>query len=106
MTVEQDTLRDNVRMLGECLGQTIQNHLGEPFLKKIETIRTLAKSGRSGKSVQHLELLSELESLSEDEMLPVSRAFTQFLNLANLADAWSLPYVPSSAPDHRRLWKG
>jgi len=88
MTVLHEALRDDVRMLGESLGQTIESHLGKPFLKKIEVIRKLAKSGRSGETVQHLALLAELEALDDDEFLPVSRAFTQFLNLANIAEEY------------------
>ncbi|MCP4285650.1 MAG: phosphoenolpyruvate carboxylase [Gammaproteobacteria bacterium] len=88
MTILHESLRDDVRLLGECLGQTIENHLGKPFLKKIETIRMLAKSGRTGEDVEHLELLSELESLTDDEVLPVSRAFSQFLSLANIAEEY------------------
>ena len=41
-----ENLRDDVRMLGESLGQTIETHLGEAFLEKIERIRQLAKAGR------------------------------------------------------------
>jgi len=88
MTDDREALRENVRMLGECLGQTIEKHLGAPFLEKIESIRVLAKSGRSGSDVRHLALLRELSVLSDDELLPVSRAFTQFLNLANIAEEY------------------
>ena len=86
MTELHEALRDDVRMLGECLGQTIENHLGEAFLKKVETIRKLAISGRTGEDVEHKDLLSELKALSDDEVLPVSRSFSHFLNLANIAE--------------------
>ncbi|WP_136679299.1 phosphoenolpyruvate carboxylase [Neptunomonas sp. XY-337] len=81
-----EELRDNVRMLGECLGQTIAKHRGQDFLDRIESIRQLSKSGRSDTDSDHSELLAALSSLSEDEVLPVARAFTQFLNLANIAE--------------------
>lgn len=86
MTELHEALRDDVRMLGECLGQTIEHHLGEAFLKKVETIRKLAISGRTGEDVEHRDLLSELKALSDDEVLPVSRSFSHFLNLANIAE--------------------
>ncbi|MDF1528027.1 MAG: phosphoenolpyruvate carboxylase [Sedimenticola sp.] len=86
MTNLDEALRDDVRMLGESLGQTIAKHLGPAFLQKIERIRHLAKTGRVGAEANHADLLSELSNLSEEEMLPVARAFTQFLNLANIAE--------------------
>ncbi len=48
MTELHEALRDDVRMLGDSLGQTIENQLGSGMLQKIETIRSLAKLGRSG----------------------------------------------------------
>jgi phosphoenolpyruvate carboxylase len=86
MTRLDEALRDDVRMLGESLGQTIANHLGPDFLAKIERIRHLAKTGRSGAESNHADLLTELSGLSEADILPVARAFTQFLNLANIAE--------------------
>ncbi len=73
-------------MLGESLGQTMANHLGPEFLDKIERIRHLAKTGRGGAESDHADLLTELSGLSEGDVLPVARAFTQFLNLANIAE--------------------
>jgi phosphoenolpyruvate carboxylase len=81
-----EALRDDVRMLGDCLGQTIETQLGEAFLQKVERIRKLAKAGRQEDNSEYHELLSALGELSEDEVLPVARAFTQFLNLANIAE--------------------
>jgi phosphoenolpyruvate carboxylase len=86
MTRLDEALRDDVRMLGESLGQTIANHLGPEFLAKVERIRHLAKTGRSDAEAKHDDLLTELSGLSEEDVLPVARAFTQFLNLANIAE--------------------
>ncbi len=79
-------LRSNVGLLGQLLGQTISNHLGEEFLEKIETIRQLSKSARSGNQADGELLVAMLAGLSDDELLPVARAFTHFLNLANIAE--------------------
>ena len=86
MTTLHEDLRDDVRMLGECLGQTIAAHKGQPFLDKIETIRALSKAGRSSVKGADDELLKTLSELEDDELLPVARAFTQFLNLSNVAE--------------------
>ena len=88
MTELHEALRDNVRMLGDSLGQTIENQLGSGMLQKIETIRGLAKLGRNSGSGEQSELLSALAALSDDEVLPIARAFTQFLNLANIAEEY------------------
>jgi len=86
MTDLHEALRDDVRMLGTSLGETIKSHLGEELFAKIETVRQLAKAGRNEAQPEHEELLQALHDLSEDDVLPLSRAFTQFLNLANIAE--------------------
>ncbi|WP_409421788.1 phosphoenolpyruvate carboxylase [Pseudaeromonas sp. ZJS20] len=79
-------LRGNVGLLGQLLGKTIKEHMGEEFLDKIETIRRLSKSARKGNAEDRQRLLDTLHNLSDDELLPVARAFSQFLNLANVAE--------------------
>lgn len=81
-----EALRDDVRMLGQSLGRTISASLGEGMLAQIERIRQQAKAGRSGTDADRQQLLNELKSLSEEQLLPVARSFSQFLNLANIAE--------------------
>jgi len=81
----QAPLRDNVRLLGQLLGDTIRRDRGADFLAKVETIRTLSKDARSGKARTE-DLIAALTALQEDELVPMARAFSQFLNLANLAE--------------------
>ena len=76
-------LRANVGLLGQLLGDAIKDHHGQSFLDKIESIRQLAKSARQGNDQDQALLL---DTLSDDELLPVARAFSQFLNLANVAE--------------------
>jgi len=86
MTDRQASLRENVRLLGDCLGETIKNHLGDGILANIENIRMLSKEGRqNGDSGALIEALS---NLNDDEIVPVSRAFNQFLNLSNIAEQY------------------
>ncbi|PSJ44347.1 phosphoenolpyruvate carboxylase [Zobellella endophytica] len=94
-------LRANVGLLGQLLGDTIKAHHGQAFLDKIETIRQLAKSARQGNQDDQQQLLSTLKNLSDDELLPVARAFSQFLNLANVAEQFhtiSREYQRSAGP--------
>ena len=86
MTEEYANLRGNVSLLGQLLGKSIGEHLGESFLDKIEDIRQLSKSSRSGNSQDGERLIEMLSNLSDNELLPVARAFTHFLNLANIAE--------------------
>jgi phosphoenolpyruvate carboxylase len=82
----QASLRENVRLLGDCLGESMSNHLGEGFLEKVENIRLLSKDGRqSGDSAA---LIQALEALDDKEIVPVARAFNQFLNLSNIAEQY------------------
>lgn len=81
-------LREEVHLLGELLGTTIQDQHGPAFLDKIEQIRKSAKAGRRSASEGGEQLSASLDGLSEDELLPVARAFNQFLNLANIAEQY------------------
>ncbi|QUN05681.1 phosphoenolpyruvate carboxylase [Shewanella yunxiaonensis] len=80
------SLRANVSMLGQILGETMRDHLGDSFLEKVEQIRQLAKSSRKGDSAAREQMLQLLNALPDDELVPVAKAFNQFLNLANIAE--------------------
>lgn len=79
-------LRANVGLLGTELGETLRQHLGDAVLQRVEQIRQLSKEARQGDSKQAEQLKQVLTALRDDELLPVARAFAQFLNLANLAE--------------------
>lgn len=83
-------LREDVHLLGELLGNTIREQRGADFLDTIERIRKGAKAGRRGSAAGTEQLSASLDGLSEDELLPVARAFNQFLNLANIAEQYQL----------------
>ena len=86
-------LREDVHLLGELLGNTIREQYGDDFLAKIEQIRKGAKADRRGAAPDKAagdELSASLNQLQEDELLPVARAFNQFLNLANIAEQYQL----------------
>ncbi|WP_411380901.1 phosphoenolpyruvate carboxylase [Pseudomonas sp. MPB26] len=86
-------LREDVHLLGELLGNTIREQYGDDFLDKIEQIRKGAKADRRGAISEKTagdELSTRLNQLQEHELLPVARAFNQFLNLANIAEQYQL----------------
>ncbi|VXC35976.1 phosphoenolpyruvate carboxylase [Pseudomonas sp. 8BK] len=81
-------LREDVHQLGELLGNTISVQHGAAFLDKIERIRKGAKASRRGSQEGAEQLSATLNQLEDDELLPVARAFNQFLNLANIAEQY------------------
>jgi len=86
LETDYTSLRGNVSFLGRLLGETIAAAEGEDFLALIEQIRTLSKAAREGNEAAHEELLKVLRNLEVHQLVPVARAFSQFLNLANIAD--------------------
>ena len=98
MTHLPETLRENVRLLGELLGETILQHEGPAVFKKVEEIRNLGKTAEYTEGDTHpvALLLSELE---DADILPITRSFNQFLNLANIADQEYLTSVEAESDD-------
>jgi phosphoenolpyruvate carboxylase len=87
MTVDpHKPLRDDVRLLGELLGETLTHAAGDALLQRVERVRLLAKAARAGQDDVFRTLATELSQLSSDEALPLARAFSHFLNLANIAE--------------------
>jgi phosphoenolpyruvate carboxylase len=83
------SLRDNVRLLGDVLGENIREHLGDQFLETIEKIRSAAKADSDVEDGDASpELVSLLNGLADNEVVSVARAFNQFLNLANIAEQY------------------
>ncbi|TQV89486.1 phosphoenolpyruvate carboxylase [Aliikangiella coralliicola] len=82
-----DGLRDRVRLLGDMLGETIQSDLGDSWLDTIEKIRLLGKSATQGEQQFVQQQLEQLfTEMTNDELNRVVCAFSQFLNLANIAE--------------------
>ena len=86
MTDLHEALRDDVRMLGKSLGETIESHLGSEFLEKIENVRKLAKEGRNEEQPEHEELLQALQDLGAGrslsyELPDCTDMYSVFLNL-------------------------
>lgn len=80
------SLRRNVSMLGSLLGEVIASAEGEDFFAGVESIRRLSRSSRDGDGDDRDRLIAALHGLPAEDMLSVARAFSQFLNLANIAD--------------------
>ena len=79
-------LRDDVRLLGNLLGETLRQQEGEQLFETVERVRALSKSGRAGNAADFDELERVLGELPLDQALTVARAFAHFLSLANIAE--------------------
>lgn len=77
-------LRHDVRLLGNLLGDTLREQAGQSIFDKVEQIRSLAKQARQSGDWQ--PLLALMSDLSDDELIPIARAFSAFLNYANIAE--------------------
>jgi phosphoenolpyruvate carboxylase len=87
-----EPLRDDVRRLGELLGETLRAIEGADLFETVERVRALAKAARgredaAGASEEDFEALAALlGALPVDRAFLVARAFSHFLALANIAE--------------------
>ncbi len=86
MTDPHKPLRDDVRRLGEILGETLRVRESTELYETVEKVRALAKNARAGSDDDFRELATFLTTMPVEDALPVARAFAHFLTLANLAE--------------------
>ena len=90
-SAEQDDkdlpLREDIRLLGRLLGDTVRAQEGEAVFDLVERIRQAAiRYHRDEDRSARRELEATLDSLSRDQTLQVVRAFSYFSHLANIAE--------------------
>jgi phosphoenolpyruvate carboxylase len=78
-------LRDDVRLLGRLLGETLRSRGDAGLFETVERVRKLSKASRAG-TTEFGELASLLAGLPVESATPLARAFAHFLNLANVAE--------------------
>jgi len=80
-------LRDDVRLLGRILGDTLREQEGEASFQLIESVRRAAVTfHKSQDDRDHLQLEQILNALSPSDALLVVRAFSYFSQLSNIAE--------------------
>ncbi|MBV9703312.1 MAG: phosphoenolpyruvate carboxylase [Methylobacteriaceae bacterium] len=80
-------LLDDIRLLGQILGETIRDQEGEPTFELIEAIRRLSVAVQRHADVEAGRNLDTLLSrLTPSETVSVIRAFSYFSHLANIAE--------------------
>jgi len=102
VTEQDDTLRADIRRLGNQLGDSLVRQHGQDLLDLVENVRSLGKSARRGGSAEAgVELRSLLENLDPDQVIPLVRAFTTYFYLANVSE--QVHRIEEMAPDDRYL---
>ncbi|XP_047332264.1 phosphoenolpyruvate carboxylase 4-like [Impatiens glandulifera] len=85
---------DDCRLLGSLLKDVLQREVGSKFMGKLERIRVLSQGACNVRlagiedTAQLLEkqLASEMSTMTLDEVLTLSRAFSHYLNLMGIAE--------------------
>lgn len=93
------TLRQNVKLLGQLLGETLTAHQSLDIYQRVEEIRALSKALTDDPDADATQLIEYLSELPNDTVLPIVRSFTQFLNLANIADQHYFASVETETDD-------
>ena len=75
----QQPLRDDIRLLGTLLGETLRAQEGPRLYEAVERVRAFAKTDFAA-------LDRTLQELQLEDALTVARAFAHFLSLANIAE--------------------
>ena len=80
-------LRDDIRLLGRILGDTVRDQEGEAVFDLVERIRrTSLRFHRDNDEPARRELEDILDGMSERETVLIVRAFSYFSHLANIAE--------------------
>ncbi len=79
-------VRNQVRDLGQMLGQTIAKQYGEGWVERIELVRGLGRKIAEGESGALDQLQQLINAAPASELIIYARAFSQFLNLANTCE--------------------
>src|SRR4051812_36093948 len=80
-------LRDDIRLLGRILGDTVRIEQGEAVFEIIEHVRqTSIRFHRNEDQSARRELETILNGLSSRQTIAVIRAFSYFSHLANIAE--------------------
>ncbi len=87
-TLDKDLpLKEDIRLLGRLLGDTLREQEGDETFDLIEHIRqTAIRFRRDGDTEARSELEATLNRLSDADAVSVIRAFTYFSQLANIAE--------------------
>src|SRR5258708_8916837 len=86
--IEADArLREDIRLLGRILGDTVRDQEGAEVFDLVERIRqTSIRFHRDEDKLARRELETTLDSMSTSDTVRIVRAFSYFSHLANIAE--------------------
>ena len=85
MTLHAREINQDVRELGELLGNVIKHQSSDEAFDLVESIRNASIRYRRGESPSREPIHDTLDRLSPDKQDVVARAFTTYFELINLA---------------------
>ena len=82
-------LRENVRYLGNILGKVLKDQEGDKFFRLVEKVRKLSKANKTNLNSKHSyrKIIRTIKNLNSKNTFKLTRAFTHFMNLINLAES-------------------
>ena len=82
-------LRENVRYLGNILGKVLKDQEGDKFFELVEKVRKLSKANKTNlnNKLSYRKIIQTIKNLSPKNTFKITRAFTHFMNLINLAES-------------------
>ena len=82
-------LRENVRYLGNILGKVLKDQEGDKFFELVEKVRKLSKANKTNLNnrLSYKKIIQTIKNLSPKNTFKITRAFTHFMNLVNLAES-------------------
>ncbi len=81
-------LTNDLTLLGELLWDAVRGHEGDKEASLLEEALRLSIAGRKGDAAARDRLHNLLSGLANRDKLVVARGFTQYLNLANIAEQY------------------
>ena len=81
-------LREDVKYLGNVLGKVIKDQEGKNFFELIEKVRKLSKANKKKTNSKNTnkKVIKAIRNLSPKNTFKLTRAFSHFMNLMNLAE--------------------
>ena len=93
--VDNTDLRNDVRKLADLLGQTLARQEGEELLALVESVRLSVREGSQDQI---------LNKISDSQTIALVRAFSNFFNLANVAEQVNRSKILAAEHNHGGTW--
>ena len=95
--VDNTDLRNDVRKLADLLGQTLARQEGDDLLKLVESVRLSVREGTQDQI---------LNKITDTQIIALVRAFSNFFNLANVAEQVNRSKILAAEHKSGGTWLG